>query len=52
MRPAPLRFLNEDSGEALAIACKGAGISRAVFSTLALLAYPAANAWPNAWRLG
>ena len=33
-------ILKEDSGEALAIACKGAGISRACFSTLALLAYP------------
>ncbi len=33
-------ILKEKSGEALAIACKGAGLSRAAFSTLALLAYP------------
>lgn len=33
-------ILKEDSGEALAIACKGAGLSRAAFSTLALLAFP------------
>lgn len=34
------QILNEDTGEALAIACKGAGISRAAYSTLALLAFP------------
>jgi hypothetical protein len=33
-------ILNEDTGEALAIACKGAGLSRAAYSTLALLAFP------------
>jgi hypothetical protein len=33
-------ILGDESGEALAIACKGAGISRAAFSTLALLALP------------
>jgi hypothetical protein len=33
-------ILKEESGEALAIACKGAGLSRAAFSTLALLAFP------------
>jgi hypothetical protein len=38
--PRAAEILNEDSGEALAIACKGAGISRAVFSTLALLVFP------------
>jgi hypothetical protein len=38
--PRAAEILNEDSGEALAIACKGAGISRTVYSTLALLVYP------------
>ena len=35
-----MEILHEDSGEALAIACKGAGLSRLAFSTLALLALP------------
>jgi len=34
------QILNEDTGEALAIACKGAGLTRAAYSTLALLAFP------------
>jgi hypothetical protein len=38
--PRVAEILNEESGEALAIACKGAGINRAVFSTLALLVFP------------
>jgi hypothetical protein len=38
--PRTAEILHEDSGEALAIACKGAGINRAVFSTLALLVFP------------
>ena len=38
--PRTAEILQEESGEALAIACKGAGISRAIFSTLALLSYP------------
>jgi hypothetical protein len=33
-------ILREASGEALGIACKGAGLSRVAFSTLALLALP------------
>jgi hypothetical protein len=33
-------ILKEASGEALAIACKGAGLSRLAYSTLALLALP------------
>lgn len=33
-------ILRDDSGEALAIACKGAGLSRLAFSTLVLLALP------------
>jgi hypothetical protein len=33
-------ILKEASGEALGIACKGAGLSRVAFSTLALLALP------------
>ena len=33
-------ILKEESGEALAIACKGAGLSRLAYSTLALLALP------------
>lgn len=33
-------ILHEQTGEALAIACKGAGLSRLTFSTLALLALP------------
>jgi len=37
-------ILNEETGEALAIACKGAGLSRAAYSTLALLACPRAQA--------
>lgn len=37
--PRATEILNEESGEALAIACKGAGISRTVFSTLALLVF-------------
>lgn len=36
-------ILNEETGEALAIACKGAGIARAAYSTLALLAFPRAR---------
>lgn len=35
-----IEILHEDSGEALAIACKGAGLSRLAYSTLALLALP------------
>jgi hypothetical protein len=35
-----MEILHEESGEALAIACKGAGLSRLAFSTLALLALP------------
>ena len=38
--PRANEILGEESGEALAIACKGAGISRTVFSTLALLVFP------------
>jgi hypothetical protein len=33
-------ILKEESGEALAIACKGTGLSRLAYSTLALLALP------------
>ena len=33
-------ILADDSGEALATACKGVGVNRAAFSTLALLALP------------
>ena len=35
-----IEILHEESGEALAIVCKGAGLSRLAFSTLALLALP------------
>jgi hypothetical protein len=38
--PRTAEILGEDSGEALAIACKGAGLGRAAFSTIALLALP------------
>ncbi|HKB96593.1 MAG TPA: hypothetical protein VKB94_07055 [Rhizomicrobium sp.] len=34
------QILNDESGAALAVACKGANIDRAAFSTLALLARP------------
>jgi len=37
------QILADDSGEALALACKGAGLDRAVFSTLAMLAGTAQN---------
>jgi hypothetical protein len=44
--PRTHEILQEESGEALAIACKGAGIGRAIFSTLALLAYPRREGLP------
>jgi hypothetical protein len=34
------QILDDESGAALAVACKGANIDRAAFSTLALLAHP------------
>ena len=37
-------ILKEETGEALAIACKGAGLSRLAFSTLVMLALPQGDA--------
>ena len=34
-------ILHDESGQALAVACKGAGLNRAAYSTLAMLALPA-----------